>query len=105
MVLFLIFIRSLLRTDTKENIGANATWLLKENNTCEVSSNDKDAAKCRVEVWDENSLRANTIIGAAEISIKSLFENIGIPQKFSFTAFSPNGRHSAEVILTMKIGN
>lgn len=93
-----------IRTETRENIGAAAKWDFKNDNMCEVSSGDKDA-KCRVEVWDENSLRSNTLIGAAEISVKTLFQNIGVSQKFTFTAFSPNGRHSAEVILTMEVRN
>ena len=44
---------------------------------CEVSSNDKDTVKCRVEVWDENTMRSNTLIGVAEVSIRPLFEHIG----------------------------
>ena len=44
---------------------------------CEVSSNDKDTVKCRVEVWDENTMRSNTLIGVAEVSIRPLFDHIG----------------------------
>ena len=93
------------RTETRENIGAAASWDFKENNACQVSSNDVDTAKCRVDVWDENSLRANTLIGSAEVSIKSLFSSIGTSQKISFTAFGPKGKHSADVILTMEVLN
>lgn len=94
-----------LRTATWENIGAAAAWDIKEDNVCEVSSNDKDTVKCRVEVWDENTMRSNTLIGVAEVSIRPLFDHIGTRIKQSFTAFAPNGKHSADVVLTMEVLN
>ncbi len=94
-----------LRTETRYDIGPAAVWDLTKDNICNISSHEISTAKARVEVYDENSMLSNTLIGSEEISIRSLFDHVGVAQKFSFTAFCPQKKRSAEVILTMEVLN
>ena len=44
--------------------------------------------------------------GSETFPVKSLFMSIGAAQKFTFTAFNPDGKkYSAEVIVTMEVLN
>ena len=51
------------KTLTQDNVGANASWDLHDQCGGELRVADIENNSLKLEVWDENSLRSNTLIG------------------------------------------
>jgi hypothetical protein len=57
----------------------------------------------RFDLSDENSLRANTLIGSAIISVAALMDNFGIPQDFAFNVVDTKGKITGDIIVSLVV--
>jgi hypothetical protein len=96
-----------IRTTTQNDIGANAIWKLTEDNACKLSNEELGTATMRVEVWDENTMRKNTLIGTApNVSISKLVGAVpGVDVQVSFDVLNGKGKKSGSVVVTMRMSN
>ena len=89
------------RTITMDNAGAEANWDLEERaagtfNATEVTK----FHKLMIQVWDENTLRSNTLIGTSEkLSLKKLMETPGEERNFPFKVFNDKGMPTGNVLV------
>ena len=90
------------RTITMDNAGAQASWELQERAADTFDSiNVQKHHRLLVEVFDANTMRADTLIGtSAKINLAKVMETPGEERNFPFKVFNDKGVPTGNVLIT-----
>jgi hypothetical protein len=92
------------KTRTQENIGANAEWELGSAAVGSFTAAEINRIKLHFELWDENTLRSNTLIGSWDgESIEKCLETLGDVRTLKFNVVDAKKKKSGSIQVWVKV--